>query len=128
MTLAEQLVETLTGAGVPLDDICIDPLVFPLSPDLRSANATLDAIGEIVKKFNGIHTICGLTNVSYALPARRLINRTFLAAAITKGLDSAILDPTDKLLYAMLKAAALIAGKDSFCMDYIRAFREGGLE
>ncbi len=128
VALAGQLVEKLTGAGVPLDDIYIDPLVFPLSTDPRSANATLNAIGEIMKEFPGAHTICGLTNVSYGLPARKLVNRAFLAAAITKGLDSAIIDPTDKLLYAMLKAATLVAGKDDFCKDYIRAFREGRLE
>ncbi len=128
VSLAGQLVEKLTGAGVPLGDTYIDPLVFPLSTNPQSALVTLDAIEEIMKKFPGVHTICGLTNVSYGLPARRLVNRAFLAAAITKGLDSAIIDPTDKLLYAMLKAATLIAGKDKFCMDYIRAFREGRLE
>ena len=127
VALAGQLVEKLTGAGVPLDDIYIDPLVFPLSTNPQSANVTLNAIGEIMKTFPGAHTICGLTNVSYGLPARKLVNRAFLAAAVTKGLDSAIIDPTDQLLYAMLKAATLVVGKDDFCMDYIRAFREGRL-
>ncbi len=128
VSLAGQLVEKLTGAGVPLADIYIDPLVFPLSTDPQSANATLDAIGEIMQRFPGVHTICGLTNVSFGLPARKLVNRAFLAAAISRGLDSAIIDPTDKLLYAMLKAATLVVGKDEFCMDYIRSFREGRLE
>ena len=68
------------------------------------------------------------TAVSYGLPARKLVNRAFLAAAITNGLDSAIIDPTDKLLYAMMKAVTLIVGKDDFCMDYIRAFRDGRVE
>lgn len=81
-----------------------------------------------MKQFPGVHTICGLTNVSYGLPARKLINRAFLAAAITKGLDSAIIDPTDKLLNAMLKAVMLVIDKDDFCMDYIHAFRAGRLE
>ena len=58
-------------------------------------------------------------------PPRKLVNRAFLAAAIAMGLDSAIIDPTDKLLYAMLKAVTLVVGKDDFCMDYICAFREG---
>jgi cobalamin-dependent methionine synthase I len=126
--LAGQLVETLTAAGVPIDDIYIDPLVYPLSTDPQSAIATLEAIRGIMKGFPGVHTVCGLTNVSYGLPARRLINRAFLTAAITMGLDSAIIDPTDKPLYAMLKAATLIAGKDDFCMDYISAFRAGRVE
>ncbi len=128
VSLAGLLVKKLTAVGVPLDDIYIDPLVFPLSTNPQSACITLDAIGEIMKQFPGAHTICGLTNVSYGLPARKLVNRAFLAAAITKGLDSAIIDPTDELLYAMLKAATLIVGKDDFCRDFIRAFREGRLE
>ncbi|MDP3096585.1 MAG: dihydropteroate synthase [Syntrophales bacterium] len=126
--IAGRLIETLTAGGVPLDDIYIDPLVYPLSTNPQSAGATLEAIGGIMKRFPGVHTVCGLTNVSYGLPARKLINRTFLAAAITMGLDSAIIDPTDKHLYAMLKAVTLVVGKDDFCMDYICAFREGRVE
>jgi 5-methyltetrahydrofolate--homocysteine methyltransferase len=128
VALAGELVEQLTGAGVPIGDIYIDPLVFPLSTNPQSALATLDAIHEIAQRYPGAHTICGLTNVSYGLPARKLVNRAFLAAAITRGLDSAIIDPTDKLLYAMLKAITLVVGKDRFCMDYIGAFRGGRLE
>jgi 5-methyltetrahydrofolate corrinoid/iron sulfur protein methyltransferase len=128
VALAGQLVEKLTVAGVLLDDLYIDPLVYPLSTNPKSAAATLDAIGEIMKRFPGVHTVCGLTNVSYGLPARKLINRAFLAAAITKGLDSAIIDPTDKLLFAMLKAVSLVAGQDDYCMDYISAFRGGRIE
>jgi 5-methyltetrahydrofolate--homocysteine methyltransferase len=81
-----------------------------------------------MKQFPGVHTTCGLTNISYGLPNRRLVNRTFLVAAIARGLDSAIVDPTDKKLYESLKAALMIAGKDKFCMEYLKAFRDGGLE
>ncbi len=126
--LAGRLVERLTTAGVPLGDIYIDPLVYPLSANTKSAAATLTAIGEIMKSFPGVHTVCGLTNVSYGLPARKLVNRAFLAAAIVQGLDAAIIDPTDKHLYAMLRAATLVAGQDNFCREYTRAFREGRLE
>jgi cobalamin-dependent methionine synthase I len=68
VVLAGQLVEKLTGAGVALDDICIDPLVFPLSTNPQSSNATLDAIGQIMKQLLGAHTICGLTNLSFGFP------------------------------------------------------------
>jgi cobalamin-dependent methionine synthase I len=128
VTLAGRLVERLTGAGVPLDDLYLDPLVYPLATNPQSAMATLNAIEVIMKQFPGVHTICGLTNVSYGLPARKTVNKAFLAAAIVKGLDAAIIDPTDKLLYAMLKAATLVVGKDNFCMDYISAFRKGRIE
>jgi 5-methyltetrahydrofolate--homocysteine methyltransferase len=71
-----------------------------------------------MKEFVGVHTTCGLTNLSYGLPNRRLINRTFLTAAIARGLDSAIMDPTDKQLYGTLRAAVMIAGKDEYCAQY----------
>jgi len=57
-----------------------------------------------------------------------VVNRAFLAAAITKELDSAIIDPTNKLLHAMLKTVTLVVGKDDFCMNYISAFRAGRVE
>ena len=126
--MAEQLVEKVTVAGIPLDDLYIDPLVYPLSTNTLSAVATLEAIERIMKGFPGVHTTCGLTNVSYGLPARKLVNRTFLVSAIGRGLDSAILDPTDNSLYGALKAALSVNGLDEYCMEYITAFREERLE
>ncbi|MDF1591906.1 MAG: dihydropteroate synthase [Desulfobacterales bacterium] len=126
--LAEKLVEKVTAAGIALDDLYIDPLVYPLSTDIRSATETLNAIEKIMKAFPGVHTTCGLTNVSYGLPGRKLVNRTFLTAAILRGLDSVIMDPTDRQLYGALKAALAVSGRDEFCMGLIRAYREGVLE
>jgi len=125
--MAGRLVEKVTSAGIPVDDLYIDPLVYPLGANHRSAAATLDAIEEIMRQFPGAHTCCGLTNVSHGLPARKLANRTFLVMCIGRGLDSAILDPTDKGLYSALRAALMIAGKDDFCMEYVQAFRKGHL-
>jgi 5-methyltetrahydrofolate corrinoid/iron sulfur protein methyltransferase len=128
VTMACQLVEKVTAAGVCHDDLYIDPLVYPISTSTESALSTLDAIEQIMKRFPGVHTTCGLTNISYGLPNRKLVNRTFLVAAIARGLDSAIIDPTDKKLYGSLKAALMVVGKDKFCMEYLTAFREGRLE
>ena len=126
--LALQLVEKVKLAGIPPDNLYIDPLVYPLGTDTKSAMATLDAIAHIMKEFPGVHTVCGLTNISHGMPCRKLINRTFLVSAIIRGLDGAIMDPTDKELYSSLRAAVAVAGKDEFCMEYIRAFRAGKLE
>lgn len=126
--LAEKLVEKVTAAGIALDDLYIDPLVYPLSTNIQSATETLKAIERIMQEFPGIHTTCGLTNISYGLPARKLVNRTFLTAAIMRGLDSAIMDPTDRELYGSLKAALAVSGRDDFCMGLISAYREGKLE
>jgi len=125
--VAGQLVEEVSKMGIPLDDLYIDPLVYPLSSNPDSGLAVLEAIDGIMKEFPGVHTICGLTNVSYGLPSRKLINRTFLVAAITKGLDGVIMDPTDKEIFGALKAALTVVSKDEYCMEYIAAFRDGRL-
>jgi len=125
--LAGQLVEIVTRAGIPLNDLYIDPLVYPLATHPRAATASVEAIERIMREFKGVHTICGLTNISYGLPERKLINRTFLVAAMTRGLDAVILDPTDASLFAALKAGMAVAGRDDYCMDYIAAFRAGRL-
>jgi cobalamin-dependent methionine synthase I len=125
---AERIIERATKAGVPLGNLFIDPLVYPVATNSRSALETLDAIERIMNGFPGVHTTCGLSNVSHGLPNRKLVNRTFLVAAIARGLDSAILDPTDKQLYSALKAAEMLMGKDEYCVGYINAYREGRLE
>jgi cobalamin-dependent methionine synthase I len=125
--MAGRLVEKATAAGVALDDIYIDPLVFPLATNTASTSNTLEAISQITKQLSGVHTVCGLTNVSYGLPERKLINRTFLVAAVARGLDSAIIDPTDTQLFGALAAALPIIGQDNFCRNYLKAYRAGRL-
>jgi len=126
--MAGQLIERVKASSISLDDLYIDPLVYPLATNDRSTLATLNAIQQIMTQFPGVHTTCGLTNVSFGLPNRRLVNRTFLVAAIARGLDCAILDPTDKELFGALKATLMVSGRDEFCMGYISAFREGRFE
>ena len=125
--LAKRLAEKVTGAGISLDKLYIDPLVYPLSTDTASALESLNAIKKIMEVIPGVHTICGLTNVSYGLPMRKLINKTFLSQAILQGLDGIILDATDIRLMSMLEASLVVSGRDEFCMSYINAFREGKL-
>jgi cobalamin-dependent methionine synthase I len=127
LELAGELIENLTRSGLPIDQIFIDPLVFPLATDTGSGKATLAAISSIKTGYPGVQTICGLTNISFGLPERRLINRTFLVSAISMGLDATIIDPTDKQLFAALKAVLLIDDQDGFAQNYIAAFRQGHL-
>jgi cobalamin-dependent methionine synthase I len=125
--LAIRLVDKLVDGGMPLDDLYVDPLVFPVGTDSNSALATVTAMREIMAHFPGVHTICGLTNVSHGLPARKLINRTFLAGAIANGMDAAIIDPTDALLMATLLGAEAVFGRDEYCVNLIEAFQDGKL-
>jgi 5-methyltetrahydrofolate--homocysteine methyltransferase len=126
--MASRLADEFNRWGIPLDDCYIDPLVYPLGTNHFSAWETVEAIARIARELPAVHTICGLTNVSYGLPNRGLVNRAFLTACVTRGLDSAILDPADKHLWAALKAALLVAGRDEFCADYLHAFRAGRLD
>ena len=124
VAMARALVEKAEQAGLPRDLLYVDPLVYPIATNPLSAVAALDAIAAIKKEFPEVHTICGLTNVSYGVPERKLINRTFLVAAIVRGLDSAILDPTDKNLFGAMKAALAVMGEDEYCLEFIEAYRE----
>ncbi|MDH4205385.1 MAG: dihydropteroate synthase [Desulfobacteraceae bacterium] len=120
-----ELIKRLTAEGVAIENIYIDPLVQPVSVDTRMGNAVLGTIKTIMNDFPGINTICGLSNISFGLPARHLINRTFLSLCILQGLSAAILDPTDKRLMANLLTVQMILGKDEYCGDFIDAHQNG---
>jgi cobalamin-dependent methionine synthase I len=122
---ARRLVSGLESLGVPRERIYLDPLVQAVSTDPVAALRTLKAIARIKKEFPGVNTVCGLSNVSYALPKRYILNRAFLTMAMEAGLSAVILDPLDKGLMGALMATEVLLGKDEYCLDYIGAFREG---
>ena len=124
MELAVELVDRLLEAGLSTDDIFVDPLVFPVAVNPESAFNTILAFEAIHKKYPGIHTICGMTNVSHGFPARKLINRAFVTGAIARGLDGAILDPTDRELMSAIYAAEAVFGRDEFGLNFIEAFQD----
>jgi len=123
-----ELIEKLTAEGVALENIFIDPLVQPVSIDTRMGHAVLDAIKMFMDDFPGVNTICGLSNVSFGLPARRLINSTFLSLCVLQGLSAAILDPTDTSLMATLLSAEMLVGRDEYCEKFIDAYQRGFLD
>lgn len=125
--VASELIRRLTGEGVPLEKIYVDPLVQPVSVDTHMGMAALEAIARIMSAFPGVNTICGLSNVSFGLPERRLINRNFLALGMSHGLSAVILDPTDKQLMATLVTVEMLLGRDEYCGNFIDAYRSGRL-
>ncbi len=126
--IADTLVNGLVQHRVKIENIFVDPLVQPLSVNITFGAAFINAIEKIKTGFSGIHTACGLSNVSYGLPARKVMNQTFMAMAIAKGLDGAIINPLDKKMMAAIFAAEALVGKDNFCMGYLKAFRAGIFE
>jgi cobalamin-dependent methionine synthase I len=125
---ADQLVERLTAEGIPLDGIFVDPCVLPVSTGPEHGAAVAQAIGQIVTRHPGVHTSVGLSNVSFGLPLRKLLNQTFLVALMAHGLDAAIADPCDRQLMINIAAAEALLGRDEFCVQYLSAFRQGKLE
>jgi len=125
--IAQHLIEVLTSSGIPPEDIYIDPMIRPISTDSKCGKVVLEAIRKIKTSFKEVHIICGLSNISFGLPKRNLLNRTFLLMAMAMGLDSAILDPLDKKVMAALRAGEAILGKDDYCARYLASFRKGEL-
>ena len=128
MKIADKLINGLLQRDVAIENIYVDPLVQPVSTNNLFGVGFLSAIEKIVSTFEGIHTLCGLSNISFGLPNRPFLNQTFMSMAIAKGLDGAIINPLDKKMMANIIAATALAGKDDFCMQYLQAFRDNRLE
>lgn len=125
---AFRLVDRLTAAGVALDDIYVDPCVLPVSTGPDHGRFVAEAISQIRARYPGVHASVGLSNVSFGLPCRKLLNEVFLVLLLSRGLDAVIADPCDRWLIACIYAAEALLGQDEFCVEYLRAYREGKLE
>lgn len=125
--VASRLVEQLTGVGLSLEDIYVDPLVQPISTGENSGLMVIETIRRVKESFPGIHMVCGLSNISYGLPERKLLNQAFLLLAMEAGLDAAILDPMDQRLMSLVTAGEALLGKDAYCRNYLTAYRAGKL-
>ncbi|MCF8109915.1 MAG: methyltetrahydrofolate cobalamin methyltransferase [Desulfobacteraceae bacterium] len=124
LSIASDLVNDLVKNNVPVENIYVDPLVQPISTNDSYGIEFMNAVEAIMAEFPGVHTICGLSNISYGLPERKLLNQTFVVMAICKGLDSAIINPLDRRMVAGIHAAETLAGRDEYCSNYLMAYRE----
>ncbi|HHW41694.1 MAG TPA: methyltetrahydrofolate cobalamin methyltransferase [Syntrophomonadaceae bacterium] len=124
LKIAEKLINGLTRANIPLDNIYVDPLVQPVGTKDTFGIEFLNAVEAIMTGFAGVHTICGLSNISYGLPARKFLNQTFAVMAIAKGLDALIINPLDQRMMACITAAETLAGRDKYCTNYLKAYRK----
>lgn len=125
MTIVRRLLAETRKAGVPDENVYVDPLVMSVATDSNACQITLATMRTILAEFPKAHLTAGLSNVSFGLPARTLLNRAFLTLALEAGLDSAIVDPTDRGLMETLYATNAVLGRDRHCAQYNRAFRAG---
>jgi len=123
----ELIMAYLTGLGMKAEQVYFDPLVLPIAVDTNQALVTLKTIEQIKCRFPEAKTVIGLSNISYGLPKRKVINRTFLLMAAYAGLDAVIIDPLDAKAMSLIKVADMLTGKDPFCRGYVRAHRSGAI-
>lgn len=128
LNVAEKIVDRLTGAGVKREDIYLDPLVLSIATEFQAAKMASDTLTLIRQNLPQVHTIMAISNISFGLPCRRLLNRAFLVATVVAGLDAFLVDVNDKSLMAMVWAANLLSGNDEGCRSYLKAYRQGILE
>ena len=123
-----ELINKMYEDGVPYENMYIDPLIQPISTDSNMGLVALNTIANIKQNFPEVHFMCGLSNISFGLPNRGLLNRTYLAMCMHAGLDGAVLDPGNRKMMGMIFAGEALLNKDRFTKKYLKAHRKGLLE
>ncbi|MCG8470827.1 MAG: dihydropteroate synthase [Desulfobacterales bacterium] len=121
------LIEELGKAGLSEDRVYVDPLIQPISTDVKNGLLVYDAVRTIKTKYPKVHITGGLSNISYGLPERRIVNRTFVSLMVGAGMDSAIMDPLDAKIMATIKTADMLVGNDPFCAGFMKGVRAGAI-
>lgn len=121
LAIAERIIKTAEAYGIGRERILADCLTLTVSAQQHAGRDTLEAIRQVKKRF-GIKTVLGASNVSFGLPERKLLNRTFLAMALEAGLDAPITDPLIPEYMDTIRAFEALSCKDIESKDYIRFY------
>lgn len=111
--------------GIKANRIHIDPLVEMLCTSEDGIAMVEEVMSSIKGRYPDIHITGAVSNISFNLPARKLVNQAFVVLAMKAGMDSAVLDPLNRDMMGMIYAAEACLGLDEMCMEYITAYREG---
>jgi len=136
VTNAVRLIDLAFERGIDGESCYIDPLVLPVAVSGDAPVHVLDAARELRARYgDAIHLTGGLSNVSFGMPARRLLNDTFIDLCAEAGIDSGIIDPVasdlarvfaaDRATEGYQLAADMLLGRDPFGGEYVAAFRDG---
>ena len=125
LAIAKKICDTAAQYGIPKKEIVIDPLTLTISSEPEAAKVTLEAVGRIKQEL-GVSTILGVSNVSFGLPKRELVNTAFFTMALQQGLDCAILNPNNAAMMGAWRGYQALMGLDPQCGRYIAAY--GGQE
>lgn len=123
LSLASRVSAVAGRIGLEGARILLDPVLTPLATTKEGLRVALETIDGLKRNFPNFRSVGGISNVSFGLPRRRLVNRTFLAMAIARGLDAAICDPTDRELIGTLRSAEAAMGSDPGCKGFLAHHR-----
>lgn len=120
LAVAKKIYDTAAKYGIKPKDIVIDALTMTMSTDNNSANITLDTVREI--KAHGGRTVLGVSNISFGLPQREVINSGFFLMAMQAGLSAGIINPNARAMIQAYDTYCVLGGFDSQCMSYIEKY------
>ena len=121
LAIAERIVAAAESYGIPREDVAIDCLVMAAATNQDEVREILRAVA-LVKERLGVRTVLGVSNVSFGLPARPLVNSTFLAAAFGAGLDMPILNPLNARYRDTVATFRILNGQDAGCRAFLEAY------
>ena len=119
--IAKNIIETAESYGINKKDIVIDVLCMTISSDIKSAEVTIKAL-KMVKELLNVKTILGVSNISFGLPKREIINSNFYNMALIGGLDIAIINPLSDLMMQTYYSYNVLSGKDKNFVNYIEKY------
>jgi 5-methyltetrahydrofolate--homocysteine methyltransferase len=122
LDVARKIVAEADRLGIPRQDLVVDCLTMAASTDQAQPGATLDAIRMVKRELAGVRCVLGVSNVSFGLPFRPLVNATFLAAAFSAGLDLAIMNPCLTRMMDVVNSWRVLSGEDESAQRYIAGY------
>ena len=121
----EKIMAKAKEYGISPSRIHVDPLVEMLCTSENGIETNIEVIQTVRKQYPSIHITAAVSNISFNLPVRKLINQGFLVLAMNAGLDSAIMDPVNRDMLGLVYATEALLGLDDYCMEYIGVYRDG---
>ncbi|MDR1465679.1 MAG: homocysteine S-methyltransferase family protein [Oscillospiraceae bacterium] len=118
LAVAQRIYDTAAEYGIPARNLLIDALTLTISAEPQGAAITLETIRQLRARF-GSHTVLGVSNISFGLPQRELVNAAFFTMALESGLSAAILNPKSQAMMNVYHSWRLLRGRDPACAAYL---------
>ncbi len=125
LNVLEKIMSKAKEYGIAPNRIHIDPLVEMLCTLDDGIELVEEVITETRRRYPSIHITSAISNISFNLPAKKMVNMGFVVLALKAGLDSGIVDPCVRDMMGIIYATEALLGLDDMCMEYISAYRDG---